>query len=124
MKKVLILAMLMMGFVSVTFADEGSTNEVDTSTPSSPDGMIPVHGPRRAPARVCPFYVYYEDGVANVIFFSSLENVEVYLYEDDLLVDVMKADEVEAGEHLSLYYMDEASKKKIKLVSNGQVVAE
>lgn len=112
MKKVLLLAFVLCSAVY-------SMNAL-ASVPDA-DVIIPVHPPRRSPARNVVLS-NYNAGIATIYFNASLKNVRVELYEDGVLVDVVEQENVNVGEILNLIYDNEHSSKSLRVYSGNTLV--
>jgi len=119
MRKVLLLAMLLLGSTTAIFAGDANRSK-PIGTDLNP--VIHVHGPRRAPSIRRIVDVNYDDNNANLVFLSSVQNVVVYLYVDGMLADVYEAESVPQGDTVTLCGSNYGSKMTVSVLVDGNVV--
>lgn len=119
MRKVLLLAMLLLGTTTAIFADDANRSK---STETNSNSVIHVHGPKRAPRIRRIVDVNYDDNNANLVFLSSVQNVVVYLYVDGMLADVYEAESVSQGDTVTLCGFSYGSEMTVSVLVDGNVV--
>lgn len=123
MKKVLLLAVIIIGSTIYGMNALANTPDVPDNHTDEVGVIIPVHGPRRSPARnVKAVLSEYDMGTATIYFNTSLKDVRVELYEDGMLVDVVEQATVNAGGMLTLFYDDDLSSKSLRVYSDKTLV--
>lgn len=123
MKKVLLLAVIILSSTIYGMNALANTPDIFDNHTDEVGVIIPVHAPRRSPARnVRAVLSEYDMGTATIYFNTSLKDVRVELYEDGMLVNVVEQATVNAGGMLTLSYDDDLSSKSLRVYSGKTLV--
>lgn len=123
MKKVFLLAVIILGSTLYGMNALADASNVPEDHTDEVDVIIPVHGPRRTPAHnMRVVLTYFDRGIGTIYFNTVLKDVRAVLYEDGMLVDMVEQATVNAGEMLTLFYNEELSNKLLRVYSGTTLV--